>query len=225
VTHSAIHPLGLGVLAKYPAPGEVKTRLATTLGSSRAAWVARSFVETVVVRLTPIDADLFLAASPPEASPAFRAWLGGDWRITVQSDGDLGVRLQRVFDEAFTRGHERVVVLGTDSPTLPLGRIEEAFAALESHDVTLGPTEDGGYYLVGAARRTPPIFDAMPWSTSALWDATVAALSVGNLSWHALAPWYDVDEAADLQRLIAELAAADEPALQVLSRSLANLLV
>jgi hypothetical protein len=93
------------------------------------------------------------------------------------------------------------VVIGTDSPTLPVHMVDVAFQTLSSVDVVLGPTRDGGYYLVGAARRVPPIFDTIEWSTNRVFSQTVGRLQQAGLAWEQLPPWYDVDEPCDLLRL------------------------
>jgi glycosyltransferase A (GT-A) superfamily protein (DUF2064 family) len=106
---------------------------------------------------------------------------------------------------------DAVVVLGTDSPDLPLERVERAFEALQTVDVCIGPAEDGGYYLVGCRGRTPPIFDAgVPWGTSEVMAATTARLVEAGAAFTLLDDWYDIDEASDLTRLARSIAEGTE---------------
>jgi rSAM/selenodomain-associated transferase 1 len=154
----------------------------------------------------PLDS----AESAPSPAGAF-------WSLEPQAEGDLGARMRAFFEWAFASGATRVVLIGSDSPTLPIPFVEEAFAALAQHPVVLGPTLDGGYYLVGAdcqsvgeavlrpAASVPPIFERIDWSTSAVFEQTVERLRAAGLPYHVLPPWYDVDELADLARLKQEL--------------------
>jgi hypothetical protein len=121
---------------------------------------------------------------------------------------------------------ERVVLIGADSPDLPLHLIDEALAALADHDVVLGPSADGGYYLIGVARRVPPIFENMAWSTQEVWPQTTARLRAAGIAWHELPSWYDVDDGDGLQDLVGRLSvvAATDARLAQLQRELRTLL-
>jgi glycosyltransferase A (GT-A) superfamily protein (DUF2064 family) len=121
---------------------------------------------------------------------------------------------------------ERVVLIGSDSPDLPRQRLTEAFAALEECDVVLGPAADGGYYLIGLARRIPRIFDGITWGSREVWQQTTRRLAAAGIRWRELAPWYDVDELADLAGLRSRLrdAAAGDPHLARLAFDLESLM-
>jgi rSAM/selenodomain-associated transferase 1 len=181
----------LGLFAKWPAPGAVKTRL--TSDSDRAARIARAFLLDTIASLAGLPARRVLAFAPADAGPAFAALAGGRFDLVPQGDGDLGRRMADFIEGRLAEGAERIVLVGADSPTLPAVHVERAFAELNAADVVLGPATDGGYYLVGIARRLPPIFDGVPWGTAAVLEATVARLV--NPSWRLalLPPWYDVD--------------------------------
>jgi glycosyltransferase A (GT-A) superfamily protein (DUF2064 family) len=109
------------------------------------------------------------------------------------------------FRSAFERGCERVVLIGADSPTLPVEYVSQAFRELETHSVVLGPSVDGGYYLVGAARSVPPIFHGVAWSTHHVWEQTLRLLEATRIPVAQLSPWYDVDDIEDLRRLAQDL--------------------
>ncbi|MEX2175463.1 MAG: TIGR04282 family arsenosugar biosynthesis glycosyltransferase [Pirellulaceae bacterium] len=194
----------LGMFAKHWAPGKVKTRLAATLGESRAAIVYALFVATLVERFSGVAQRRVIAFSPPEAVSAFRSIAKSHWGVILQAAGDLGARMQSYFESSLGQA-ERVVLIGSDAPDLPTAYVLEALDALRTCDVVLGPTSDGGYYLVGVARRLPPIFDQMAWSTPALWPQTIARLQQAGVIWHELPTWYDVDDEADLHALSARL--------------------
>src|SRR5438067_343096 len=151
----------LGVFAKWPRPGAVKTRLG---GDARwQARVARAFLLDTLGRLSAVPARRVLAFDPPESEHDFAGLVRGPFTLTPQAGGDLGRRLSAFLAAQLGAGASAVVVVGSDSPTLPAGHVGRAFAELESADVVLGPSCDGGYYLLGCARRVPPVFDGVGW--------------------------------------------------------------
>jgi rSAM/selenodomain-associated transferase 1 len=197
----------LGLFAKEPRPGRVKSRLAAETTPEWAARVAAAFLRDLVVRLAAVDARRVLAFAPPEAEPYFAGLACGRFVLRPQCDGDLGRRLADFFAAALQDGAEQVVVVGSDSPTLPLAHVAKAFAELERADVVLGPAADGGYYLLGCAGRVPPLFEGIPWGGArVLWD-TVARLGGPGWNLAVLPPWYDVDTLDDWWALRGHLAA------------------
>jgi rSAM/selenodomain-associated transferase 1 len=203
-THSGDRVLGL--FAKWPAPGSVKTRLAAAGGPSWGAQVARAFLLDSLTRLAAVDARHVLAFSPQESEANFAA-LGSPFTLTPQREGDLGQRLAAFVGGQLDAGARAVVVVGTDSPTLPVAHVEQAFAELERADAVLGPATDGGYYLVGCGPRRPPLFEGISWSTGRVLVDTVATLTDPGWRLALLAPWYDVDTPEDLIMLRGHLAA------------------
>ena len=203
----------LGMFAKHWEPGKVKTRLAATLGESHAAMFHALCVATLADRLASVGDRRVLAFAPAQAEQAFRCVARDRWEVVPQSEGDLGSRMQAFFATALA-GAERVVLIGSDSPDLPREYIAGAFDALETRDVVLGPAGDGGYYLLGAARRVPPLFDGIAWSSPQVWPQTIARLEAAGIAWHELPPWHDVDDEAGLTDLASRLAtgAATRPA-------------
>lgn len=197
----------LGVFAKEPVPGRVKTRLAASTSPPWAAEVAAAFLRDTLENLAPIDARRVLAFAPAAARDFFAKLVGSQFDITPQSEGDLGARMTHFFREQFAAGADQVVLLGTDSPTLPVSHIEEAFAALASAEVVLGPATDGGYYLIGCATRVPPIFEGVAWSGPDVLAQTVRRLADAGLRLALLPPWYDVDTLDDWRLLRGHLAA------------------
>lgn len=205
----------LGLFAKYWHPGLVKTRLAKSIGPERAAAAYLQFVSTLLERLGACSEQRWLAYSPSERASQFETILPGGWKLEPQAAGDLGLRMKSFFERRFAAGCQRVVLLGSDSPNVPLEYIRQAFDQLQGHDVVLGPTEDGGYWLVGAAGGVPDVFEAIPWSTPQVWSATLAAIRTAGLSHAVLPTWYDIDEHDDLFRLMTDLRrdSGGEPAL------------
>lgn len=195
----------LGVFAKYWQPGEVKTRLAAQLGDAVAAAFHRACVQTVVQRFSTIADRRVLAFSPVHREAEFAALAGPRWQLRPQAAGDLGQRMLSFFAEAFAAGAAAVVLIGSDSPTMPDDFLHEAFDRLATTDAVLGPAEDGGYYLIGLTRFVPSIFDSVAWSTAKVCRQTIERLQAVDCRCHLLAPWYDIDTPHELGRLRAEL--------------------
>ncbi len=196
----------LGVFAKRPVAGQVKTRLASETSPEWAARVADAFLRDTLDRLAAIPARHVLACAPAEAESWFADLVGERAALVRQSSGDLGQRMTAFFQSQREAGSTATVLIGTDSPTLPLAYIQQAFDALGRADVVLGPATDGGYYLIGIARRLPPIFTGVRWSSPHVLAETLARLPA-DWRLELLPPWYDVDTWADWRMLCGHLAA------------------
>jgi len=205
----------LGLFAKHWTPGEVKTRLAKDIGAAAAAQLHWAFLATLLRRLRRCGDRRVLVYSPADCERDFADLAGESWTCLPQADGDLGERLAAYFEQALARGARRVVLIGADSPNLPLAYLRQSFRLLEDRAVVLGPADDGGYYLVGAAESVPPIFSDIPWSTPQVWPRTMERLAEAGISFATLPPWYDVDELSDLGRLREDVsqAAKNDPDL------------
>ncbi len=198
----------LGMFVKYPEPGRVKTRLASAIGDSAAATLYRGFLSDLIQRFGATGTRRVLAYSPADAVSRefFEQQSAGRFELWPQPDADLGTRM-RLFFEAF--GPEPVVLIGSDSPTLPAGFATLALSMLQTADVVLGPATDGGLYLIGLnqQRRAWPIFDGIDWSTSRVLGQVVRRLQENRARLKVLPLWYDIDEPADLDFLRGHLSA------------------
>lgn len=205
----------LGVVAKRPANGHTKTRLCPPLDGDTAAELYEAFLRDTLalMRQTP-NVERAIAFLPDDAEPYFRQ-LAPDFNLTPQQGDDLGARLDNLLAVALAQGAGQAVVIDSDSPTLPAHYIDEAFAALDrGADLVLGPTADGGYYLIGLARPQPRLLRDIPLSTATVLQDTLALARALGLKTALLSPWYDIDTAADLDRLryhLAELPADIAP--------------
>jgi len=197
----------LGLFAKQPKPGAVKTRLGAGPTHDWGARVARAFLLDTLVRLSTVAVRRVLAFTPADARDDFTALTQGRFDLTAQPDGDLGQRMSGFITAQLKAGAEAVVLVGADSPTLPIAYVEQAFEELRRADVVLGPALDGGYYLIGCGRRLPPIFDNIAWSTNRVLAETIARLSDPSWRLALLPPWYDVDTPADWALLRGHVAA------------------
>ncbi len=199
-------PAAVALLAKTPAPGRVKTRLVPPLTPEEAAAVARACLEATLRWLLPgagLPCTLFLDGEPMPWIASLAAARGIE--VAPQAPGDLGARVLAAFRALRAAGAARVIAVGADSPTLPRARIAEAARALEEADVVLGPTEDGGYYLVGARRGEEVILRDIPWSTERVLEVTLARAAEAGLNVRLLPAWYDVDGPDDVKRLAEEV--------------------
>lgn len=188
------------VFAKNPRPGQVKTRLAEALGSDTAAALYRALAEGVLRRTQAPGAyarAVFFA--PADSVREIEAWLPGE-SCVAQEGADLGARMASAFAWAFARGHETVVLVGTDVPALGRAHIHAALSALDAHDVVLGPAFDGGYYLIALRRPAPQLFEGIAWSTGAVLPQTLDRARAAGLRVATLASLGDVDDVAGLRR-------------------------
>lgn len=191
----------LVVFVKAPRPGEVKTRLAASIGAVRAAELYRVMAERVFRETAPspgAPARVFFY-SPPEAHREIEEWLPGE-RCLAQSGRDLGARMSAAFQWAFDGGASRVVLIGTDVPELSRADIALAFEGLRGSEVVIGPALDGGYYLIGTTQPVPALFDGIPWSTPSVLGQTLARAESIGLRVAPLPVRVDVDTFDDLRR-------------------------
>ena len=153
------------------------------------------------------DVQVCLAFTPAESEELLRAFLPGSLLYFPQRGNSLGEREANVFVDLLQRGFSRVVLIGGDIPTLPFFHLQEAFSRLTDPrtDVVLGPSEDGGYYLIGARKLHPCLFEDIAWSTATVLVETLAQARRHGLNVAQVPVWYDVDSEVDLARLAVEL--------------------
>lgn len=195
------------VVAKEPVPGGSKTRLSPPFSPDLAAEFYRCLLLDTLALVQGLEAvDHSVAYTPESSRSAFRALAPNGFRLLPQRGANLGERLAHALGEHFDLGYRRVAIMNSDGPTLPLSCLEEAFAALDDADVTLGIGHDGGYYLIGMKRLHPELFEGIDWSTPRVIPQTLAICRRLGLCVHELPEWYDVDVAEDLDRLRRDLA-------------------
>jgi rSAM/selenodomain-associated transferase 1 len=197
----------LVLLAKWPAAGQVKSRLAAETSPEWAAYVARAFLLDTIDRFGAFPTRRVLAFAPRAAEAAFAELVQGRFELVPQSTGDLGARLLACLREQFDHGAARAVVIGSDSPTLPPELVRQAFTELQGADLVLGPATDGGYYLIGCTKAQPALFKGTSWGTERVLLDTVRRGGEQGLRLAVLPPWYDVDTLADWRMLCGHLAA------------------
>ena len=201
------------VFAKNPVPNQVKTRLIPTLSPAQAAALYTAFLTDWCETLAELsDVDLVIAYIPVEAQSDLQALIGDDVIYIPQIGADLGERLTSATQWAAEQGYTKILFVGSDSPTLPISYISQALTLLDSRNTVVGPSTDGGYYLIGfsaAALTTtvPHVFEEIAWSTAEVFQQTVARIHAVKATLGLLPPWYDIDTAEDLAFLHAHIAA------------------
>lgn len=191
----------LVVFAKQPDPKNTKTRLSPMLSQADATRLYACFLEDTLAAARQIrGVELILAYDPP-AAEAYFASLAPDFRGMLQTGAELGERMHRVLAALFTQGYRRVVLVGSDLPHLPAKTIRQGFHSLrQGAEVVLGPSADGGYYMVGLSQPQPKLFD-LPMSTPQVLCQTLERIERLGLRLSLLPENFDVDTAADLAKL------------------------
>lgn len=193
------------VFAKVPEPNKVKTRLTSLISPEWASRVYESFLLDALEVYHSLDVDvrLYFSAPPSDVPDAYRF----DWlTLHEQKGAGLGERMATAFAETFVKGYERAVIIGTDHPTLPVEFIEQAFQSLQDlYSIVIGPSDDGGYYLLGMNEFYSELFKDMTYSHEHVCAQTIARVEQTNASLHILPHWYDVDTPDALRRLIQEI--------------------
>ncbi|MDA0204050.1 MAG: TIGR04282 family arsenosugar biosynthesis glycosyltransferase [Acidobacteria bacterium] len=193
-------PTTLAVFAKRPIPGQVKTRLTPALSPEAAASLYWAMVEDTwasASKLPNVDLRLFV----DQPWEGFNTLAGGR-PVQLQTESNLGSRMLSCLQILTSTNFNRSVIIGTDSPTLPPGHIQAAFALLQNdNDAVLGPAEDGGYYLVGCRRPHPDMFRGVAWSSDETLAQTRSAFDAQGYQTHLTPLWHDVDVIEDVWRL------------------------
>jgi rSAM/selenodomain-associated transferase 1 len=195
----------LVVMAKAPRPGVVKTRLAQNLPVEAVAELYRCFLDdtmALALSLGTVEVSIMCPASDVEELTRLA---GGVAAVVAQRGEGLAAGLTSVFAHFAAPGRQRVIAFNSDSPHLPASVLGSAFEALNGHDVVVGPTHDGGYYLVGAKAAHPTLFDGDGMGTKSAFEALLARARGLQLSVGFTDPFYDIDVEGDLTRLAAEL--------------------
>jgi rSAM/selenodomain-associated transferase 1 len=206
----------LVIFAKAPIPGQVKTRLSPPLTPDEAASLHGSFVLDMLERSSRLAKptqgktkaaalDRFLACTPSSEHVFFKVMEERQGvRLIDQIGEDLGARMRHAFDAVFALGYQRVLLVGTDLPTLPESSFAQALTLLGKHDLVLGPSFDGGYFLIALTRPSPELFTGIPWSTDQVCAQTQKKADDLGLRTALLPAWRDVDTIADLRAIIEE---------------------
>lgn len=194
------------IMVKVPIAGAVKTRLQPFLSAEQCATLAACFLRDTISKVKHLKNQLIIAYSPIEKRDVLLEILEDEQTLIEQKGKHLGERIIHAFEFAFSQNSDSVVVVGTDSPTLPSEFITQAFENLTESDAVLGATIDGGFYLIGLRKLKREIFESVEWSSPQTFEQTTRNIENINLKLSLLPVWYDVDTPVDLKRLKDELA-------------------
>lgn len=195
----------LVIMAKAPKPGMVKTRLTESLPSSAVTALYRCLLEDTLALATSLTSVEVAVMCPESDQKELAHLLGNKVQVVAQKGEGLAAGLNSVFRHFTAAGRRNVIAFNSDSPHLPRSVLGSAFEILAMHDVVVGPTHDGGYYLVGAKAAHPALFESDRMGTKSALDRLLARAKVLELSTGFTAPFYDIDVANDLIQLGREL--------------------
>lgn len=193
------------LFVKYPLKGKVKTRLRNGLDDNSVAALYRCFVLDTLDTLRKVGSHIWVCYWPQQYRKKFSNWLGGGYEYMPQRGADLGERLIYCFRRVFENGARRALVMGSDGPDIQVGHIREALNCLDDHEVVIGPSFDGGYYLLGFRPETllPQVFENIPWGSDTVFKRTKGILDCYGKDYITLEKRYDIDTVQDINRLIA----------------------
>ena len=190
------------LFVKAPLSGRVKTRLQPELNERQALILYKAFVEDVIAKCEGTNfCDLHIFFYPDHARACIEAWLGHELNLSSQTGKDLGEKMSHALRWAFDNGYEKALLIGSDIPMLGAAQIEEAFVRLEQFDIVIGPTHDGGYYLIGMKTPVPQLFECIQWSTNVVLYETLQKAQRHNLSTCQLPKENDIDDFEDVLQL------------------------
>jgi hypothetical protein len=188
------------LFVRAPQMGMVKTRLAKKVGAEIALDLHQKFTEDLINTLTSVGSTVSIYYHPSESRSQLIHWLGPSFGYYPQSGNDLGRRMEHAFCRSFEMGFNRVLLVGSDLPDLPVSFFHDAFTRLKTDDAVIGPSTDGGYYLIGFRDRTffPEIFLNISWGSPLVLEQTLDRFREHRDSVHLLPPWRDIDDFEDL---------------------------
>ena len=198
----------LGLFAKFWEPGKVKTRLANSVGNQNASSVYFAMVMNLLHKLDLCGDQRTIAFAPIEKENEFSSLVeqrGLNWNIEPQSAGGLGQRMTSFFKSKLDSTPTSVVLIGSDCLEIDADTLDRAFAMLNDSDVVLGPSFDGGYYLVGMSTYRPEIFQDIEWSTESVFEQSIQRMKTHDISYSILEQKHDIDHLEDLVRLKEQL--------------------
>jgi uncharacterized protein len=189
------------LFARDPVVGQVKTRLQPFLSEALIFELYTHFLQDSIQKIGCVkSADRFIGVYPSDVS-GFFSRLNDEFALEIffQAGNSLGEKMANAFQDRFVEGYEQVVIIGSDSPSLPVAIIEQALNS--EKELTLGPSTDGGYYLIGMSGKLVNVFEGVDWGSDKVLAQTLERVKKSGCSLELLPPWYDVDRPEDLKFL------------------------
>ncbi len=189
------------VFTKYPNKGNVKTRLAKTTGDQFATEFYKLCAEKIFSEMLKLDSDKFktiIFCSDKDEIELFSDWLNGEFNVKPQTGNSLGERMSAAFKDVFNGGFSHAIIIGTDQPDISAKVIEQVNSKLLNYDFVIGPSADGGYYLLGMKNLLPEVFDGIEWSSSSVLNSTIEKVNALTKTHFLLDEKIDIDTEEDL---------------------------
>lgn len=187
---------------KAPRLGFVKTRLQPELTPEQSVLLYRAMVEDTVRQFADVEfCDVKIFFYPADARKEMKAWLGDQFDYFPQHGNDLGERMCHAIAEMLNQRYEKVVLVGSDIPTLGVSTVERSFVSLDENDLVIGPCEDGGYYLIGMKREHPELFQGINWSTCFVFQQTMQTAQKAELKIMQMELKSDIDTSREVEEL------------------------
>ncbi len=183
------------IFVRNPIPGKVKTRLAATVGDQEAVNIYMKMLQHTHVITRDLLSDKFLWYADEVNTNDL--WENNIYKKQKQDEGELGIKMSAAFEDLFNKGYKRCCIIGSDCMQLTAEIIDMAFSHLQQSDVVIGPSADGGYYLLGMNKYTPQLFRNKEWSTNSVFTSTLADIKLSDLSFELLPELHDIDTEPD----------------------------
>lgn len=192
------------LLVKDPVHGPVKTRLARVIGEDTTRALYENFIHDMISRFEREEFPSFICVHPENALAGLKALFGEHLHYLPQRGNDLGRRMEGCLRDALSRGFHRAILIGSDIPDLPVKIVTDAFCFLNTFDCVIGPSLDGGYYLIGFRNDSllPEVFSGIRWGTETVLADTTEILTRYHLTTQLLRTWGDIDTVDDLKRFL-----------------------
>ena len=190
------------IMAKKPQPGRSKTRLCPPFTHKQAASIAEALLKDTIDLVNGIPGiQPAVAITPPEEMGYFQNLCPDHFWLLPVKGANIGECLYSTIDSILDKGHPKAIAINADGPDLPVSYLVKSLSDLDSHDMVIGPTNDGGYYLIGLKHTAPQIFEGITWSTNLVLNQTLERAKDSGLIYTILPPWHDVDTGQDLEHL------------------------
>ncbi len=189
------------IFTRYPEPGKVKTRLADSIGENSSCLIHKILAERIFnecLLLNKNDFQAFVFYPKENSEEQIRDWIDRRFILHHQIGNTLGEKMKNAFDTVFSLGFKKIVITGTDIPDISKSLLSKCFLELEKNDLVIGPSNDGGYYLLGMNKFTHEVFDNIKWSTDSVFQKTIEIINENNLSFTTIEKLIDIDVKEDL---------------------------
>ncbi len=197
-----INETAIIVFAIFPIEGKVKTRLAKNMGNKFAVSFYKVCAEHTfkeLVKVNETGSELFLFCPEENVIAQVKRWAGNKFNYYSQQGSNLGLKMYNAFDTVFKKGYKKVIIIGTDAPDISMNIMQSAISVLDNYSVVIGPSNDGGYYLLGFKSKLIDLFSGIEWSTDSVFDNTIKKLNNSKINYFILDELIDIDTLEDLQ--------------------------